>query len=283
MKKLICNKLLLCLLVLLSSCETVVELELPAQEPALVANAVINPDSLFIVDVSSSQSALAVGSHLPVTNAIVQVYQASQHLYTLEHKGSGIYSISQLPQALQHYQLKVEAPGFPTATAATYIPATPAISKLKATPVAGTEWDGPSVSASFMLSDTPDQENYYYIQAYTPDTNYSDGQHYNRSVRVKMTVPFEDEFTMEDRYFFSDKLFEGKAVTLRLNLENSPENTTFVRIAHITRDYYEYVRTLDRQSYRDNFATLPEPVTNNIQGGMGLFGGYNAVTLAVKP
>ncbi|WP_206073051.1 DUF4249 domain-containing protein [Pontibacter flavimaris] len=283
MKKLTYPLSLLCLLFILPGCETVVEAELPAPESALVVNAVINPDSLFTVDVSASQSAFSGGSHGPVATATIQVYQANQLLYTLEHQGNGIYSTTQAPQMLQHYQLQVQAPGFPAATAATYIPAKPVIGRLTAATEAATEWQGPSVSASFVLTDPPAQDNYYFVQAYTPDSSYVDGHAYNRSVGLKIAAPFEAEFTMGDRYFFSDKLFEGKEVPLRLRLDNSPEATTFVRVAHITRTYYDYVRTLDKQSYRDNFATLPGPVANNIKDGMGLFGGYSAVTLAVKP
>ncbi len=273
----------MCLMLLLSSCETVVEMELPAHEPKLVVNAVINPDSLFTVEVSPSQNPLSNKAHEPVSNATVQVYQADQHLYTLQHKGNGTYSTDQKPQALQHYELKVEAPGLPTASATTYIPAAPAISNLNATPVAATASDGPTVSATFTLADTPGQENFYYIQAFTPDTSYLDGQPYRRSVGVRLVEPFEDEFTMEDHYFFSDKLFDGKVVTLRLDLENPPQYTTYVRIAHITREFYDYVRTLNKQSYRDNFATPPGPVANNIQSGIGVFAGYHAVTLVMEP
>jgi len=283
MKKITYCLPLLCLLVILNGCEKVVELELPAHKPSLVLNAVIDPDSLFVVDVSSSRSPFSNAAYEQVHNATVQVYQAGQPLYTLQHLGNGKYGTDQKPQALQHYELKVEASGFPSASATTHIPTAPHVSNLKATTVARTEWEGPTVHVTFTLSDTPGQENFYYIQVFTPDTSYLDGQPYKKSVGMKIAAPFEEEFTMEDRYFFSDKLFEGKAVTLRLHLENSPERTTYVRVAHITREYYEYVRTLDKQSYRDNFATLPGPVANNIVGGLGLFGACHAVTLPVKP
>ncbi|WP_299758643.1 DUF4249 domain-containing protein [uncultured Pontibacter sp.] len=283
MKKIKYTLPLLCLFFILTSCETVVEVDLPTHEPKLVVNAVINPDSILTVDVSASQSALSNQPHGQVENATVQVYHAGQLLYTLPHTGNGKYKADQKPQVQQHYELKVEAPGLPKASATTYIPAAPLIRNLIATPVASTAWSGTTVSATFTLTDAPGQENFYYIQAYTPDTSYLDAKPFKRSVSLELAEPFEYEFTMEDRYFFSDKLFEGKAVTLRLHLENSLEQTTYIRIAQITRAYYDYVRTLDKQSYRDNFATPPGPVFNNIAGGLGLFAGYNATVLAVKP
>lgn len=274
--------LLFSLLLLLWSCETVIELELPEYEPKLVLNSVINPDSLFTVDVSASQSALADGEYQQLTDATVQVYQAGQLLFELQHTGNGVYKADRKPQALQHYELRVSAPGFPSAVANTHITAMPAVKNVQASRAAPA-FEQQRVNMSFELDDVPGQENFYYIEAFTPDTSYYDGTPYKEPVSIKFTAPIEDEFGMETRYFFSDKLFDGQALHLELNLDNNPSKTTYVRVAHITKEYYQYVRVLDKQSYRDNFSEIQEPVPNNIQNGMGLFAGYNAVTLAVKP
>ncbi|WP_242916518.1 DUF4249 domain-containing protein [Pontibacter liquoris] len=276
-------KLLLCLFSILTSCETIVETPLPAHEPKLVVNAVINPDSLFTVDVSANQSAFDHVTYQQLPDATVQVYQAGQPLHTLHHRGNGIYKTDQKPLPLQHYELHVAAPGFAPAQASAFIPSAPVIRDLQNTAVAPTAWEGPTISVSFTLADTPGQENYYYLQAYTPDTSHTESKPYNRSVGLKLADPVESEFSLEDRYFFSDKLFEGQTVTLWVHLDNSPKQTTYLRVAHITREYYAYARTLEKQSYRDNFATPPGPVANNIQNGMGIFAGYNALTLAIKP
>ena len=267
---------------LLWSCQTVVELDLPTHEPKLVINAVINPDSLFTVDVSASQSALADGEYQQLKDATVQVYQAGQLLFELQHVGDGIYKADRKPQALQHYELRVSAPGFPDASATSYVPAAPAMRDVQASRAApSSEWGGSNLS--LILDDVPGQENFYYIQAFIPDSSYYDGKRYNRYVSLDFIAPIKEEFAMEFRYFFSDKLFDGKQVNIQLNLGTAPDKTTYVQVAHITKEYYQYARTLDKQGAGDDFGKIPTPVTNNIQNGMGLFAGYNAVMLAVKP
>ncbi len=273
----------LMLSLLLSSCETVVELDLPAHEPQLVLNAVINPDSLFTVDVSASRSPFSNEPFQQLTDAKVQVHQAGQVLFDLQHMGNGIYKSDTKPQALQHYELQVSAPGFPSASATSYIPAAPVITHVEAEKALYDPNWGIQTILSFKLDDVAEQESFYYIEAYTPDTSFLNNQPYNRYVSFRFTAPIEREFRMENRHFFSDRLFNGRQLPLTLNLENNPEKTTYVQVVHITKEYYEYVRTLDRQAGRDDFGNFPTQVTNNIQNGFGLFAGYNAVTLAVKP
>lgn len=275
--------LLLCLPFLLNSCETVVELELPEHIPQLVINAVINPDSLFTVDVSASRSAFSNDTYQQIDDATVQVYQAGQILFDLQHVGNGVYKADRKPEALQHYELQVSAPGLPGASATSYIPVAPHIREVKASKAPQDPDNGPSMNLSLLLEDTPEQENFYYIQAYRQDTSYLNKRLYDRYISIDFTAPIEQEFTMEWRYFFSDKLFNGKPLHLALNLENSPEKTTYVQVAHISKEYYEYARTLQKQAGRDDFGNFPTQVTNNIRNGFGLFAGYNATTLAVKP
>jgi hypothetical protein len=257
--------------------------ELPEHEPRLVINAVFNPDSLFTVEVSSSQSVFSNDAFTPVEDAIVSLYGAEKHLLDLQHVGGGIYQADQKPQSRQHYELKVSAPGYPDANAASYVPAEPQISNVMAEvgPV-HYDWQGATVNASFALEDPAEQENFYYLRVFSPDTTF-DEIPYEKYIHIISSNPIEFEFSMETRLFFSDKLFNGQALPLKLNLENSPDHITYVQVAHITKAYYQYVRTLKKQSYNDAINLTPVAVSNNIRGGMGLFAGCNIRTLLIKP
>lgn len=271
-------------LFLLWSCQTEMEVEWPEQEPKLVINAVFNPDSLFTVDVSASKAVFSVEEgFLAVEDARVSLYRAGQHLFDLRHRGNGIYKADQKPEAQQHYELKVSAAGYPDASAVATVPAKPHIYNVKAEsgPVLD-DWHGPTVNASFILEDAVGEENFYYLQVFTPDTS-SDRTPFNRAVTLNSSSPIEHEFSMESRLFFSDKLFNGQALQLRLNLDSKPEQTTYVQVAHITKEYYHYVRTLEKHSYGDDINLSPQAVTNNILNGMGLFAGCNVTTLLIKP
>lgn len=272
-----------CPIFLLWSCETVVEVELPEHEPRLVINAVFNPDSLFTVDVSASRNVFSYDAHLAVEDARVSLYGPEKHLLDLQHVGNGIYQADQKPQALQYYELRVNAPGYPDASAASYVPTEPDISNVKAEvgPV-HYDWQGPTVNASFTLADPAEEENFYYLRVFSPDTTF-DEIPYERYVNIVSSTPIEFEFDMETRLFFSDRLFNGQALHLRLNLENHPDHITYVQVAHITKEYYQYVRSLEKQSYNETINLTPIPVSNNVLNGMGLFGGCNTRTLFIKP
>lgn len=274
---------LVCPLLLFWGCQTVVETDLPEHEPKLVVNAVFNTDSLFTVEVSASKSAFSNEEHAPVEGAVVGLWQAEKYLFDLQHTGRGIYKADQKPETGQHYMLKVSAPGFPEAGAAAYMPAEPLISDVRAGkgPV-HYDWQGPTVNASFILEDPAEQENFYYMKVYTPDSSY-DKIPFNKYVMVISSSPIEEEFSMGTRYFFSDRLFNGQALQLSLNLDNHPQNTTYIQVAHITREYYQYVRTLEKQSYNDRLNLSPVTVTNNIVNGIGLFAGVTVKTIKIKP
>lgn len=274
---------LCCSMLLFWGCQKVMEVELPAHEAKLVLNAVFNTDSLFTVHVSASQSAFSNEAHRPIENATVSLFQSEKHLLDLHYLGDGTYQADQKPEPGQYYALKVQAPTYPGASAAIYMPEEPLLYNIQASrgPV-HYDWQGATVNASFTLADAAEEENFYYLRVFTPDTSY-DGIPFNKYVRIISSSPIETEFSMETRFFFSDKLFNGKALALKLNVENSPDNTTYIQVAHITKEYFQYVRTLDKQSYNDSFNLTPIPVTNNINNGHGLFGGSTVQTLMIKP
>lgn len=275
--------LLLCLPLLLWGCTDIVELDLPEQEPLLVVNSLFTPDSAWSVDVSASQNALSNAPYEQVQHATVAVYQDSEFLFNMDYAGDGKYVAADVqPQALEHYTLKVTAPGFPAIEATGFAPALPATSALKVTRAAAPkDPNAPEAVVTFSLDDAPNAQNYYFISAYFPDTAYT-GEAYKSYINLDVQAPFGEEFTMGALYFFSDKLIDGKTTTLRLHYELPQEGTPlYLNIAQVSPDYYHYARTLAKHSV-DNFLTTPGPVHNNIQNGLGIFAGYNTTTYLIQ-
>lgn len=268
--------------ILMWSCETIVEAELPEHEPKLVINGVFNPDSLLKVDVSASRSVFSSGqTYLPVENANVNLYEDGKKLLTLHHIGGGVYEADQKPIALRNYELHVSAPGFSSASASNYVPAEAVVNDMEACEgLFNEDWQEHSINVVFTLEDGP-EENFYYIQVFTPFTNFENIS-YNRNINLLSSTPISYEFSMETRLFFSDKLFNGKTLPLMLNLENNSGGDLYVQVAHITEEYYNYVRTLEKQSYNDNININPITVSNNIKNGMGLLAGCNIITKIIE-
>ena len=186
---------------LTTSCESVVELNLPPPRNVLVVNGVLNPDSVFRVALSASQSAYTSGPYPVIKNATVQLIQAGQPPTTLLPLDSGRYEAPTRPLAGQTYELRVAAATYPGISATATVPAPPALSQLRAVAVAPTA-DAPrgSVNASVVLDDPGAEENFYYLQAYTPAVSeFEDKRPYRKTVSLTFLAPIKPEFSMESR------------------------------------------------------------------------------------
>lgn len=209
----------------LAGCETIVELELPESEPLLVVNSVINPDSLFSVHISANQSIVSNQQYAPVNNAVVEVYQAGQLVDNLQSAGEGRYRGSSRPQSLQSYEVRVSAPGYPSARATTELPAAPVLSEVSAKKVPSSSSAGFFIiEASLVLTDDAAQEDFYYMQAYTPDVDRSNNNKpYNRYVSLDLLSPFEHEFGMDARLFLVTGFSTGRRSACGLVWKTAPK------------------------------------------------------------
>lgn len=269
---------------LASACTDVIELDLPEPKTELVVNGTFTPDSAWSVEVSTSQSSLNSNPYRMVSNATVEVYSKGQLVAKLPHMGNGKYSLDgSKPLALEQYTLKVSAPGLPNCQATDVVPAQPAASNFKAKYISGSK--NPQmqeVELAFTLADAPGATNYYYINAFVMDTAHT-GEVYKNFVNVELQSPIKAEFSLDSRYFFSDKFIDGQNTTLTLRYERQPKGKIIqTNITQISADYYTYSRTLEKQSYRDNFLTTPTPVQGNIKNGYGLFAGYNTKAVYLR-
>ncbi|MFD2514458.1 DUF4249 domain-containing protein [Pontibacter locisalis] len=274
----------LCILLLLSGCTDIVELELPEPKAQLVVNSTFTPDSAWAVEISASQSALTSMPYHMVQNAVVEIYQGSQKINSLQHIGNGKYKSTEvLPLPLQRYTIKANAPGYHSCTATDFVPSKPVITNFKLAAVRNVkDPQMAEVEASFILKDEPNAANYYYVNAYIQDTSHT-GEPYKNYVSINFNAPFEEEFNVSSRYFFSDKFIDGQDAPLKVRYERPAKGKVLtLNVVQITPDYYTYSKTLEKQSYRDNFLTAPIPVHNNIKDGFGIFAGYNKSTYHIK-
>ncbi|MBC5993524.1 DUF4249 domain-containing protein [Pontibacter cellulosilyticus] len=277
----------LCLLfssaLLLWNCTNVIELELPEHKQRLVVNGVFNPDSTWSIDISGSQSALSNKPYEQVQHATVGVYQGDRFLYNLPHIGNGKYKAQETtPKELEHYTLKVSAPGYPEVQASGFAPAKPAVSYLKGK-IINTSDGSREVELTFVLNDVPDLQNYYFISAFYNDTSYYNNQVYKHYTSISFEAPVEHEFSLGWLYFFSDKLIDGKSVPLKIRTGYPGKGKLlYFNIAQASPDYYHYVRTLTKQATIDSFSHSPTAVHNNIQNGYGVFAGHTIHTFRIR-
>lgn len=274
--------LLLGLAFMLLNCTNVIELELPEQEPRLVVNGIFNPDSTWRIEVSGSQSALSDAAYEQVQHAQVELYQGERLLYTLPHAGAGQYVSQEIyPEALVPYTLKVTAPGYPAVQASSFAPAKPVTHTYKARYINTAH--AREVEVMMNLDDVPGAQNYYFVSAYYNDTSFAYDQAYKHYISVSIEAPIAGEFSLGRLQFFSDKLIDGKSVTLKFRYD-SPGVGKIVNlnVAQVNPTYYHYARTLTKQATVDSFSHTPVAVHNNIQNGFGIFAGHTLSTIKIQ-
>ncbi len=284
-RKYISLVLLLPILWVLIACERVIELDYPPHTPKLVVNGLINPDSALAIELSASQNAFSNQEHELVENATVKVFKNGIHFLNLEHTGKGIYRSDIKPEAGHRYELQATAPGYPAIKATTYIPVPAALHEVHPTvgpPSSSGSTREPTTNVSFVLSDPAAEENFYLMRFFTVDSSRFFKVAFLRDISLNESIPVAPEFWMGSSSFYSDRLFNGQALRFMFNLGNRPDRVTYITVGHISKDYYHYMRTVGKQSQGDNTNIQPVQVSNNIEGGIGLFAGYNSFTLELK-
>ena len=147
------------MLLFLSSCEKEIEMKISDQPPRLVINSIINPDSLFIVNVSSTWPILESKGNSYLNNACVKVYNQDIFLEQLPLFDMAYYiSKSLKPQTGIDYKIEVTCDGYNKATAHLTIPPPVKITNINIVKSISSQYD-----AEMEFTDPGNEKNYYMI------------------------------------------------------------------------------------------------------------------------
>lgn len=268
----------------LSSCETIVEIDLPEEPPQLVVNSIFNADSALTVNLSKSHS---VNKNSPVfediENAVVEVYKNKVQLAKLNYLGKGNYrSASPLNgEPYAEYSLKVNAPGFKTAEASDILPGKPVI-----------------VSSRFDLEPESNNVERRYKGTLILDDNIENNFYELRIVdhidRWELAYELDNKLNqfnisntaLRTVQLFDDKSFNGKKITLEFSFLfyniNNQAYTISITLKNISQSYYDYQYSASRYFKSDPLLSPVQPVKNNIINGSGVFGTYNAAVITTQ-
>lgn len=314
--------LLFILSLLICACTEVIEVDFPSHEPLLVVNCRFNPDSVWHVEVSASREIGSPESYQFVDNAIVEIYEGNRLIDQLEYQGKKIPTkILDIDRGIEidtflyenetvyrsgrnvtpkpsiDYTIKVTAPGFPIALATDRIPINPEFS-LQSIEIKSDTRDGKYNSNQFLeittiIQDKAESEDYYFIRAYVPDSTYQYIGDQQVAVPYNRLISIEDVFDIQavqlnEMWIFSDQSFFGTNYPLRIGLDGlqiGDEESFVVQIGAVSTSFYRYYTTYQEQRFYGNgLVTLTDPpkVYNNINGGLGVFAGYNNQELTIK-
>lgn len=272
------------------NCETIVEVDLPEHQPALVVNGFFSPADGWIVFLSHSVAALSNDFPKEVTGANMEIFEDSAHIATLGELQNGVYfSGIPAPRPGVEYTLRASAPGFETVTASSKLPEIVPIKSVQIESVAG-EYGGKRVNLTVQFEDAEDRKDYYEVFLLGER---SDGSTHILGLKSKdlaITQNNPDVDLGEEQEFFGisamfeDAIVNGKTYDLQISGELFDDETHItVMLSHVDETIFRHLRTAEFQDINDdNPFSEPSRIFQNVQNGYGVFGGINTAAFRVS-
>ncbi len=272
------------------NCQTIVQVDLPEHQPALVVNGFFSPTDGWIVFLSHSVAALSNDYPKEVTGATLEIYEDSVRVATLGELQSGVYfSGVPTPQPGVEYTLRASASGFETVTASSNLPEMVPITNVQIESVAG-EYGGKGVNLTVQFEDAGGRKDYYEVFLLGER---SDGSTHILGLKSKdlaITQNNPDVDLGEEQEFFGisaifeDAIVNGKRYDLQVSGELYNDETHItVMLSHVTETVFRHLRTAEFQNINDdNPFSEPSRIFQNVQNGYGVFGGINTAAFRVS-
>lgn len=273
--------------VVFSSCETVVEIDIPGQETKLTFNGFINQsDTLNIFRLTKSKGVTegTTTNFDPVTDGEIVLFENEVPVETLHHEI--IYKEGDYPSHFPFhtgntYSISANGAGLIPVSATTVCPEAvqPVITSYN--PDAYTDDFGNQLGElKFTINDPDLQENYYELQLGTSQAGAENGLIYFNSTDPALNIqqPFNigGGFSGVGHTIFSDQLFNGESRSFTLviaSYQADISNGIVLKLSSTDRSFFLYTQSLmNQQEAEGNPFAEPAPVFNNIENGYGILG-----------
>jgi hypothetical protein len=273
------------IVLVLTSCETIVQVDIPDHKPSIVINSVIDPTEKFQVHLSKSLGSLDSAPLSNIDNAEVEVYENDVLIEKLKFEESGIYSSSTINAKLgRNYKIVAKAAPFDDANAVARIPEPVSIESIVFKDSAYVDLNmGVKSSISFTIKDPSAIKNYYQVELFQTDSTFSDKN-------PIFFTPKDPVIEADGFSYFTDSHFNGKNYKFEMEFysygnysfdpitgEYIPDNGKhyfIMEFSTISREYYLYKTSYDKQ-FINSFNPFAEPVQvfSNVNNGYGIFAG----------
>jgi hypothetical protein len=287
-------------LILLGSCIKEMKVNPEFEGSKLVVNALICPDSIIRVHVSTSSAMGQAITHLE--DAELTLYENGLEVGVFFYDTLGWYQNVFYPSAGNSYKLVANSASFGKVEAITSIPFLPqnlsgTYYKISDVPIS----DNGIVKyfeteTKLVFLDDPLKENYYEL-----------GQNsflYQQTQEKDPSLLSDGDLSYNPRYYYcSDELFNGQEKTFLLCEGGSVSLSPFGTIFHddnyhrliksCSQEYYSFRKSWTKHLYNQNSVDVlddplqilfyGDPVTmySNVIGGYGIFAGYSQTNLKI--
>ncbi|NWJ52517.1 MAG: DUF4249 domain-containing protein [Bacteroidetes bacterium] len=271
---------------LYNGCQKTISIDTGKIKPRLVLNALIEPDSIFKVELSKSRSLMDSSQLVELINsASVKIYEDGVLKTTLGFGIEGIYVAPFKPKQTSSYRIAVDDAEFGHIEATTNIPDQPvlvsAVPTTELTPASSPRY----YKYKLVIRDSGKHRDYYYLRAFLIQRGFTPGTPVGSVIAYD--IYSDDRVVINDTYtlrgiLFDDSAFNGYEYELIIY---SPYRVTFANplwfeLSSISKEYYNYLSSIITQNNAGNnpFAE-PVIIKSNVQNGTGVFGARNSVYL----
>lgn len=309
------------LMLMVGSCQKVIEFNGKITEPLFVINSFITPDSVVKAQLTESRFFLSNQTTFnTVDNATITLMVNGLPKENLLHTDSGFYVGSYHPSVGDSISLIVKSPGKNSLSCGTKVVPAPIITSIDTTSVY-TGISTPLININKMtqkidtigysqsrtlkvvlhFTDVPDIRNYYRLVVITK-TNSILGSYDNYNFSFddivsgntnQNSVGPPTSLTSNKYNVFSDDLFNGKTYPLTFSISDNinhysagnsffyPQREMIVKLQSISKSYYLYLQTR-ASTKNNNFFSEPVQVYSNVTGGIGILGSYTESIRVLK-
>ncbi len=259
---------------LFNACTKDADVKLPVVEPKLVINSFISPqDTMIKVEVTLSQplyNNTNSGQYFYVTDATVQINDGVTTKTLVYNSTENYYSISssQFPIIVgTTYFLTVSTPDGKNVNASTSIPAANSTLTFTSHLVINSNQDS-TYSMEAKWDDAIGTLDYYRITYYAK-------QYYSGDIDTTYYAQFSGNF--------SDEGNDGRSFIQNFEVykTNSTGNSGELYLVHASNEYYLFHTKLADAANSGGPFSEPIQMYSNINGGHGIFGGFNQYKLQV--
>lgn len=289
MKHLVCAVGLV--LVSITSCTKVVDIDLPDHDSKLVINSLFTRGERININIGRSAS---INSGIPpgIYDSDINIYRESNLVESVRTSDS-IYSTSFGPVENGNYSIEVSSPGFETVRASDSMPTKTVLSNLEYTDKEWVnDWGEEFKLLKLSFIDSDENHNYYEIKLLKRylTKNYRTSEYYYRTERLGIDGTPDPILEEAWQYFnetgglvFDDTKFNTMQCNLEIFIEvpnnGADEYEIIVELRSLSENYYNYKKQLGiylKTVYEDILEGNSEPINlySNIENGYGIFAGY---------
>lgn len=296
---------ILSLILLFTSCEKVIKIDVPDQKPQVVINSYTETNDTIQVQVGKTVGVLKRknGQDYSLANATVTLTSSDAVSEVLKYDiATGLFSGKMIAQAGKSYDIKVSSPDYKDAEATSSVPEKVEISDVKHFSKVRLDIDGNSLDEVRIQFTDPPAAGDYYVIKYIPanqrlDSSYLYGCIYTNDLSVESIYNEDIDINTclsGDGIFLRDAVFNGTIKELRLFVSsvmtesftdmNGDTLYPAVQLYHVPEAYFKFQKSYQfaTENNGDPFSE-PTNVYSNVKNGLGVFSIVSKSSRDIKP